>query len=553
MPTLQLSWIAVEAREALDDDDVARAAAVTRAALIRYPRWVEGYWLLGQILLYSRFVPEASSCFWAVANATPDDPRPYETLAGIYEDAGEKVAAERLWRQTLEIGGMNPQARRHLAQLTGEDGSASGAEPTDAGLAHASFRAGRSADALQHVARGLRREPDRLDLFLIGAQCLVRLKEFAAARQWFQAILDHNPDCLKALAALVFLEPERSAERLQQLALLDPEQHTLVWLRSQLVIMGQDVTGLPVHSRVVSWIAPEAPSLGNETSDDSAAEPAPSADSQASSQDGPVLDTEPSGNTVGVDGAEIAPAANEDAFHEPEAIPTSGEAEHEVQHTGHTISVAVGSEMSGLSSASTESSKKPEDILLADLETVWPEWLVAPEENGVTEGRPKAAPRHLPLQLGPGMDLESLAWALEQHLRNTALQGGLPLPLESKPPAGPVVQREATPADILLMNGTLKPQEEPDLTMSPVSSLPAMGEYTGSAPLPEPPEVVISPSAELQSEPKPRTQLPMAGFDLRDVEVRSVSLHGREDYWSKVNRLSRALRNLREPERRRGS
>jgi tetratricopeptide (TPR) repeat protein len=104
MAEIQLASLAAEAREAIDSEDLARAADACRRAILRFPRWVEGYWLLGHILVESGYVPQARSCFEAVASAMPDDPRAYQGLADAADQQHDIATAVAGLTRALEVG-----------------------------------------------------------------------------------------------------------------------------------------------------------------------------------------------------------------------------------------------------------------------------------------------------------------------------------------------------------------------------------------------------------------------------------------------------------------
>src|SRR5690348_14205369 len=104
MAEVALAALAAEAREAIDNEDFDRAARACLRALRRFPRWVEGYWLLGQVLIEREYAAEARACFEAVASAQPDDPRAYEGLAAVAEQRRDFATAIAGLARAVEVG-----------------------------------------------------------------------------------------------------------------------------------------------------------------------------------------------------------------------------------------------------------------------------------------------------------------------------------------------------------------------------------------------------------------------------------------------------------------
>jgi tetratricopeptide (TPR) repeat protein len=260
MAEVQLASLAAEAREAIDSEDLARAADACRRAILRFPRWVEGYWLLGHILVESGYVPQARSCFEAVASAMPDDPRAYQGLADAADQQHDIATAVAGLTRALEVGEDSQSVRAELRRLQQQAGYAVGDAVTNAQVAHARLVAGQYEEADVAAERALRDEPDRLDLLVVQAVARLFGGDRGGSEKVCRHLLDLSPDCLKALAILRYLVPgEGTAAIIADLDALDPEGRTLVWLRGQMTTLGYEADDLPATPRLVVWQEDEQP------------------------------------------------------------------------------------------------------------------------------------------------------------------------------------------------------------------------------------------------------------------------------------------------------
>ena len=254
MAEVQLATLAAEAREAIDSQDLSRAADACRRALLRFPRWVEGYWLLGHILVESGYVPQARSCFEAVASAMPDDARAYQGLADAAEQQHDLATAVAGLMRALEVGETSPSVLAELRRLQQQAGYVIDDPYTTARVAHARLIAGQFEESDVAAERALQQEPDRLDLLVVQAVARLFGGDRRGSATVCQHLLDLSPDCLKALAILRYLQPgAESAALAADLEALDPEGQTLVWLRGHITTLGYDADDLPAAPRLVSW------------------------------------------------------------------------------------------------------------------------------------------------------------------------------------------------------------------------------------------------------------------------------------------------------------
>jgi tetratricopeptide (TPR) repeat protein len=254
MAEVQLATLAAEAQAAIDSDDFARAADACRLVLLRFPRWVEGYWLLGHILVENGYVPQARSCFEAVASAIPDDPRAYEGLAAAAEQQQDPATAVAGMVRAVEVGETSQGVLDELHRLQQQAGYVVDDAFTTARVAHARLIAGQYEEADVAAERALQQEPDRLDLLVVQAVARLFGGDRRGSQNVCQHLLDLSPDCLKALAILRFLLPrEEAAPLVEDLSALDPEGKTLVWLRGQMTTLGYDADDLPAAPLLVRW------------------------------------------------------------------------------------------------------------------------------------------------------------------------------------------------------------------------------------------------------------------------------------------------------------
>lgn len=254
MAEVQLAMLAAEAREAIDSEDLARAADACRRALLHFPRWVEGYWLLGHILVESGYVPQARSCFEAVASALPDDPRAYQGLADAAEQQHDLPTAVAGLVRALEVGENSQSVQAELRRLQAQAGYVVDTPFTNARVAHARLLAGEYEEADVTAERALQEEPERLDQLVVQAVARLFGGDRRGSENVCRQLLDLSPDCLKALTILRYLLPgEQTAGLGADLAALDPEGQTLVWLRGQMTTLGYDADDLPASPKLVAW------------------------------------------------------------------------------------------------------------------------------------------------------------------------------------------------------------------------------------------------------------------------------------------------------------
>lgn len=254
MAEVALAALAAEAREAIDNEDFDRAARACLRALRRFPRWVEGYWLLGQVLIEREYAAEARACFEAVASAQPDDPRAYEGLAAVAEQRRDLATAIAGLARAVEVGETSQGVQGELNNLLRQSGRSGLELATNARAAHARLLEGQFEAADLAAERALREEPERLDLLLVQTAARLLGDDRAGALSSGERLLDLSPDCLKALAILQHLTSgQRQEGYAAELGALDPEGHTLVWLRGQIAARGGDVGELPGEPRVVTW------------------------------------------------------------------------------------------------------------------------------------------------------------------------------------------------------------------------------------------------------------------------------------------------------------
>ncbi len=259
MPEVQLSMLAAEVRAAIDNEDLDSAAHTCLRVLTRYPRWVDGYWLLGSILVERDHPDKARSCFEAVASAMPDDPRPYEGLAAVAQHQGDLSSVAAGLFRAIEVGETSQGVQSAWLGMCRRLGRPEEPVRTDALLAHTFLIAGRYQEAERSAEKALLEEADRLDVLLVQAMARLFVGNRNGARSSCEQLLALSPDCLKALAVsrYLLLEDRDLASRANELgdtlAALDPEGRTLIWLRGQLSVRGFDVGGLPSEPHLVCW------------------------------------------------------------------------------------------------------------------------------------------------------------------------------------------------------------------------------------------------------------------------------------------------------------
>jgi tetratricopeptide (TPR) repeat protein len=225
-----------EARELINGQAFDEAIAICRHILLRYPKHIRTYQILGEACLEKGETDEAIAVFKRLLDhADPENFSAYAGLGVAYEDLGQLPQAIWYMERAFELAPNTEDARDALRRLYQKrDGS----EPdrirhNKVALARLYAKGGQYQQAIQELRLLLDTEPapGRLDLRLSLAETLWRDGRREQAADVARSILQTAPDCLKAILLLgkILIEKGRCDEGVAILVrtrALDPENLT---------------------------------------------------------------------------------------------------------------------------------------------------------------------------------------------------------------------------------------------------------------------------------------------------------------------------------------
>ena len=222
-----------EARELINTQAFDEAIAICRHILLRYPKHIRTYQILGEACLEKGETDEAIAVFKRLLeHADPENFSAYAGLGVAYEDLGQLPQAIWYMERAFELAPNNEDARDALKRLYQKR---DGIEPdrirhNKVALARLYARGGQYQQAIQELRQLLESEPapGRLDLRLSLAEALWRDGRREQAADVTRSILQTTPDCLKAVLILgkILIEKGRRDEGVAVLVrtrALDPE------------------------------------------------------------------------------------------------------------------------------------------------------------------------------------------------------------------------------------------------------------------------------------------------------------------------------------------
>ena len=176
-----------------------------------YPKHIETYRLLGRAYLESQKYVAAADIYQRVLSSLPDDAVAHTGMSLIREIQGNLVDATSHMLRAFEIQPGSPLLQQELRRLfVARDG----AEPprthlTRGALARLYVRGELYVQAIAELNFVLRQEPERYDLQVLLAKCLVKTGQIVQAIQVCEKVIKNLPYCLDANLILAQLLDER--------------------------------------------------------------------------------------------------------------------------------------------------------------------------------------------------------------------------------------------------------------------------------------------------------------------------------------------------------
>lgn len=220
-----------EARSLIQSGESDRAIHITRYILRHYPRYVDGYRVLGQALLMAGNYQEASRQFRRVLSADPEDVAARIGLAEIYQATNDLTKAIWQMQRAIDLSPGDSDLRMQLRRLlnTHQRGDAvEQLEITRAALGRIYARGGLYVKAVQEFKAVLEQNPARVDVQASLAEALWRAGRHLEAAEVCHRILERLPNALKAnlIVGALWLEssqPDEAEPHLKLAQALDPE------------------------------------------------------------------------------------------------------------------------------------------------------------------------------------------------------------------------------------------------------------------------------------------------------------------------------------------
>jgi tetratricopeptide (TPR) repeat protein len=221
------------AKEALEAGEIDRAVAICQYVLRYYPRYVEGYRLLGEAYLEHGGLSEAGRLFSHVLSCDPQHVLAHVGRAIIAEEHGLAEVAISELERGFEVDPSIGELRAELLRLYKVRYGTAGAyiRTTPLGLAYTHLRAGLLEPAIAEFSRLAEAQPDRWDAQVALLEALWRNEQVIDAGNLASVILADHPNCVKANWILGYLhwtgdKLDTGREYLSAAVALDPDYGT---------------------------------------------------------------------------------------------------------------------------------------------------------------------------------------------------------------------------------------------------------------------------------------------------------------------------------------
>ena len=230
MPDIRLQEYTAKIKDMIRGVRLEEAIAHGQHILRKYPKYIEGYCLLGEACLEKELYREAIEFFQRALSADPESLISRVGLGVIYDEQG--ALPEAIWQleRAFELAPGNTEVRRELQRLYARH---DGAERprlrlTRGALGRLYSRNGLYARAIGEFFAVLRQDPDLPDVRVALAEAMWHEGRKLEAVEVCQELVESLPNCLKANLILgeVWIRGENEEEGQEKLNLaqeLDPE------------------------------------------------------------------------------------------------------------------------------------------------------------------------------------------------------------------------------------------------------------------------------------------------------------------------------------------
>ncbi len=230
MPNITLQEAYNQAKEALEAGELDRSVAICQHVLRYYPRYVEGYRLLGEAYLEHGGLSEAGRLFSHVLSCDPQHVLAHVGRAIIAEEHGLVEVAISELERGFEVDPGIGELRAELLRLYKVRYGTAGAyiRTTPIGLAYTHLRAGLLEPAIAEFSRIGETLPDRWDGQVALLEALWRNEQLIDAASLAATILADHPNSVKANWILGYLhwtgdKLDSGREYLSAAVALDPD------------------------------------------------------------------------------------------------------------------------------------------------------------------------------------------------------------------------------------------------------------------------------------------------------------------------------------------
>ena len=212
-----------QAHELLDGGDVDGCMRLVGYVLDSFSSYYEARLVRGLALERLARISDAADDAALVLGVAPHNATALLLSARIQQRKGDPQQARRLWSRASETDPYHPDLRNSI------DGLNVAPRITHGLLGYSYLRSGWPELAERQLRAAIELDAVRTDIRLALAESLWDMGRLEDCRRHSRTVLDHHPDCLKALLMMahIFTEIGRTnhaAELLDRAAFLDPEQ-----------------------------------------------------------------------------------------------------------------------------------------------------------------------------------------------------------------------------------------------------------------------------------------------------------------------------------------
>ncbi|RLC89574.1 MAG: hypothetical protein DRI37_03560, partial [Chloroflexi bacterium] len=189
-----------EINQMVEEASYLEALAHLRHILNHYPRYLQAYYILGEMMLEADLPQLAADMFRRVLNANPEHLLAHIGLALAHDKLDNTQAAIWNLQQALELDPGNKELGTEIRRLYERDGNITPdyIALTRPGLARLYLRGNLYSRAEEELQQLLKENPQRIDLQLALAEAYWRDDQIVQAADACQQTLNTLPYCLKA-------------------------------------------------------------------------------------------------------------------------------------------------------------------------------------------------------------------------------------------------------------------------------------------------------------------------------------------------------------------